>query len=173
MLLRNTLTFVSCSLCTGIWLYRAIHFVLPKVWDWNSTSVKISCETNFFSFQLKVWHWRKWLWESSSNWSETIKCRKSHCLVRSLLRRCDWTFLLRKRRRNENVNSELYGHMITDFFTPAIEEYDLENVLFQQDGAKCHITWATMALLQVTLPGRVISHRGDSTGHQDHAIWHH
>ena len=26
------------------------------------------------------------------------------------------------------VNSERYGHMITDFFLPAIEEYDLENM---------------------------------------------
>ena len=59
------------------------------------------------------------------------------------------------------VNSERYGHMITDFFLPAIEEYDLENMWFQQDGATCHTTRANMALLQETFPGRVISRRGD------------
>ena len=30
--------------------YRAIHFVVSKVCDWNSTFVKPSCETNFFIF---------------------------------------------------------------------------------------------------------------------------
>ena len=59
------------------------------------------------------------------------------------------------------VNSERYGHMITDFFLPAIEEYDLENMWFQQNGATCHTTNANMALLQETFPGRVISRRGD------------
>ena len=44
---------------------------------------------------------------------------------------------------------------------PAIEEYDLENMWFQQDGATCHTTQANMALLQETFPGCVISHRGD------------
>ena len=27
---------------------RAIHFVVSKVSDWHSTTVKLSCETNFF-----------------------------------------------------------------------------------------------------------------------------
>ena len=49
--------------------------------------------------------------------------------------------------------------MITHFFLPAIEEHDLENMWFQQDGAKCHTTQANMALLQETFPGRVISRR--------------
>ena len=37
------------------------------------------------------------------------------------------------------VNSKRYGYMATDFFLPAIEEYDLENMWFQQDGATCHM----------------------------------
>ena len=45
------------------------------------------------------------------------------------------------------VNSERCGHMTIDFFLPGIEEYDLENTWFQQDGATCHITRANMALL--------------------------
>ena len=59
------------------------------------------------------------------------------------------------------VNSERYGHMITDFFLLAIEEYDLENMWFQQDGSKCHTTRANMVLLQKTFLVRVISRRGD------------
>ena len=42
--------------------------------------------------------------------------------------------------------------MITDFFLPAIEEYDL-------DGATCHTTLTNMALMQETFPGRVIVRR--------------
>ena len=55
------------------------------------------------------------------------------------------------------VNSKRYGHMITDFFLPAIEEHDLENMWLQEDGATCHTTLANMALLQVIFPGCVIS----------------
>ena len=41
--------------------YRAIYCVVSWVRDWYSTSVKLCSETNFFSFQLKAWHWRKWI----------------------------------------------------------------------------------------------------------------
>ena len=37
--------------------------------------------------------------------------------------------------------------MITDFFLPAIEEYDLGNMWFQKDGATSYTTRANMALL--------------------------
>ena len=46
-------------------------------------------------------------------------------------------------------------------FLPAIEEYDLENLWFQQDDAKCHTTRANMALLQETFTGHIISRLGD------------
>ena len=32
---------------------KAIQFVVSKVWDWYSTSVKLSCEINFFLFSWK------------------------------------------------------------------------------------------------------------------------
>lgn len=35
------------------------------------------------------------------------------------------------------VNSEYY-YLITDFFWPAIEEQDLDNMPIQPDGATCH-----------------------------------
>ena len=46
-------------------------------------------------------------------------------------------------------------------FLPVIEEYDLENMWFQQDVATCHTTAANMALLQETFPGLVIFRHGD------------
>ena len=44
---------------------------------------------------------------------------------------------------------------------PAIQEYDLENMWFQQHGAICHITRANMNSLQETFPGRVLSRSDD------------
>ena len=52
------------------------------------------------------------------------------------------------------VNSE-------PIFLPAIEEYDLENMWFQQDGATCHTTRMNLVLLQETFPGRIIFRRVD------------
>ena len=60
-----------------------------------------------------------------------------------------------------NVNSERYGHMISDLILPCIEEYDLENMWFQKDDATCYPIRTNMALLQETFPGRVISRVGD------------
>ena len=66
--------------------------------------------------------------------------------MRSLVERCDWALLLRKRQWNDSIQSVMVI-IITDFFLPAIEEYDLDNVCFQQDDAACHTTEAYMALL--------------------------
>ena len=60
--------------------------------------------------------------------------------------------------RTVTVNSERYGHMIIDFCFAAIEEYDLEDMWFQHDGAN-------MSLLQETFPGRAISLGGESPAH--------
>ncbi|EFN63948.1 hypothetical protein EAG_14216, partial [Camponotus floridanus] len=59
------------------------------------------------------------------------------------------------------VNSQRYGRMITNFFWPEIEDMDLENMWFQQDGATSHTTRPILALLQEKFPGRVISRFGN------------
>ena len=71
------------------------------------------------------------------------------------------------------VNSEHCGHIITHFFLPAIEEYDMEYMWLQQDGVTCHATRANMILLKDALRGHVILVVAISAGHQDHSIWHH
>ena len=67
--------------------------------------------------------------------------------------------------RTVTVNSEHYGHVITDFLLPVIEEYNLENMQFQQNDATYHTTQANTALLQEAFFVLAIS-----TGYQDHAI---
>ena len=64
-------------------------------------------------------------------------------------------------RTTATVKSERYGHIITDFYLPAIKEYDLENMLFLLDSSTCRKTRTNTALLQETLSGRKISRRGD------------
>ena len=61
----------------------------------------------------------------------------------------------------KNMSKNSHGHMITDFLLTAIEEYDLENMWFQQAGATCHTTRANMALLQEIFHGCIISRIGD------------
>ncbi|CAK9801727.1 Transposable element Tc3 transposase [Anthophora quadrimaculata] len=68
--------------------------------------------------------------------------------------------------RNENgqvvtVNGERYRAMITDFLWPQLDDLDLDDMWFQQDGATCHTSGVTLELLQEKFPGRVISRRSD------------
>ena len=59
------------------------------------------------------------------------------------------------------VNGDTYRTMITDFFVPALDGIDVDNVWFQQDGATCHTSHATIDLLRETFDGRLISRNGD------------
>ncbi|CAH2099714.1 unnamed protein product [Euphydryas editha] len=62
----------------------------------------------------------------------------------------------------QTVNSDRYSHMITEFFFwREIEDMDVENMWFQQDGATSHTTRPVLALLREKFPGRVISRFGN------------
>ncbi|GFV03343.1 uncharacterized protein TNCV_4019401 [Trichonephila clavipes] len=47
--------------------------------------------------------------------------------------------------------------MITDFFIPELNNHDVQELWFQQDGATCHTARATIDLLKDTFGDRVIS----------------
>lgn len=51
--------------------------------------------------------------------------------------------------------------MITNFLWPELEDMNVDDMWFQQDGATCHTANETMALLREKFNGRVISQRGD------------
>lgn len=59
------------------------------------------------------------------------------------------------------VDGERYRRMITDYFWHEIEDIDVENMWFQQDGATCHTAGATLDVLRQRFPGRIISRFGD------------
>ncbi|GFX48322.1 uncharacterized protein TNCV_4613211 [Trichonephila clavipes] len=58
---------------------------------------------------------------------------------------------------NVAVNGDRYRAMITNFFIPELNNHDVEELWFQQDGATCHTARATIDLLKDTFGDRLIS----------------
>ncbi|GFW85596.1 uncharacterized protein TNCV_852481 [Trichonephila clavipes] len=61
---------------------------------------------------------------------------------------------------NVTVNGDRYRAMITNFFIPELNNYDVQEMWFQQDGATCHTARATIDLLKDTFGDRLISRFG-------------
>ena len=51
--------------------------------------------------------------------------------------------------------------MLNEFLFTKIEEEDIGNIWFQQNGATCHITEATLDVLRPVFEDRIISRRAD------------
>ncbi|GFX45796.1 DUF4817 domain-containing protein [Trichonephila clavipes] len=49
---------------------------------------------------------------------------------------------------NVTVNGDRYRAMITNFFIPELNNHDVQELWFQQDGATCHTARATIDLLK-------------------------
>ncbi|GFX25698.1 DUF4817 domain-containing protein [Trichonephila clavipes] len=61
---------------------------------------------------------------------------------------------------NVTVNGDRYRAMITNFFIPELNNHDVQELWFQQDGATCHTARATIDLLKDTFDDRLISRFG-------------
>ncbi|GFW63558.1 uncharacterized protein TNCV_402241 [Trichonephila clavipes] len=61
---------------------------------------------------------------------------------------------------NVTVNGDRYRAMITNFFIPELNNHDIQELWFQQDGATCHTVRATIDLLKDTFGDRLISRFG-------------
>lgn len=59
------------------------------------------------------------------------------------------------------VNGERYRAMLTDYFFGEIEDEDLGDIWFQQDGATCHTANATIEILREIFENRIISKNAD------------
>ncbi|GFX40211.1 transposable element Tc3 transposase [Trichonephila clavipes] len=57
---------------------------------------------------------------------------------------------------NVTVNGDRYRAMITNFFIPELNNHDVLELWFQQDGATCHTARATIDLLKDTFGDRLI-----------------
>ncbi|GFX28316.1 putative transposable element [Trichonephila clavipes] len=61
---------------------------------------------------------------------------------------------------NVTVNCDRYRAMITNFFIPELNNHDVQELWFQQDGATCHTARATIDLLKDKFGDRLISRFG-------------
>ncbi|GFS83346.1 transposase [Trichonephila clavipes] len=61
---------------------------------------------------------------------------------------------------NVTVNGDRYRVMITNFFIPELNNHDVQELWFQQDGATCHAARATIDLLKGSFGDRLISRFG-------------
>ena len=59
------------------------------------------------------------------------------------------------------VNSDRYVNIFLELFFPRLDELDLGDTWFQQDGATAHTSRTSMAVLREIFPERLISIRGD------------
>ncbi|GFX95867.1 transposable element Tc3 transposase [Trichonephila clavipes] len=65
---------------------------------------------------------------------------------------------------NVTVYGDRYRAMITNFFIPELNNHDVQELGFQQDGATCHTARATIDLLKDTFGDRLISRFGPVNG---------
>ncbi|GFU47891.1 transposable element Tc3 transposase [Trichonephila clavipes] len=61
---------------------------------------------------------------------------------------------------NVTVNGDRYRAMITNFFIPELNNHDVQELWFQQDGATCRTARAAIDLLKDTFGDRLTSHFG-------------
>ncbi|GFV25620.1 hypothetical protein TNCV_4017542 [Trichonephila clavipes] len=61
---------------------------------------------------------------------------------------------------NVTINGDRYRALITNFFIPELNNHDVQELWFQQDGATCHTARATIDLLKDTFGDRLISRFG-------------
>ncbi|GFV58299.1 DUF4817 domain-containing protein [Trichonephila clavipes] len=59
-----------------------------------------------------------------------------------------------------SVNGDRYRAMITNFFIPELNNHDVQELWFEQDGPTCHTARATIDLLKDTFGDRLISRFG-------------
>lgn len=69
-------------------------------------------------------------------------------------------FFKNENGRNVTVNGLRYREMITDYLVPKIQELDIHDIWFQQDGATCHTARETMNLLATHFDENIISRFG-------------
>ncbi|GFW89250.1 transposable element Tc3 transposase [Trichonephila clavipes] len=97
------------------------------------------------------------------------KCMSKHLYIQKKLTVwCDlWAgviigpyFFKNDEGHNVTDNGDRYRAMITNFFIPELNNHDVQELWFQQDGATCHTARATIDLLKDTFGDRLISRFG-------------
>ncbi|GFV44035.1 transposable element Tc3 transposase [Trichonephila clavipes] len=100
---------------------------------WNDANPRVYVETPLHPEKLTVW-----------------------CALWALCR----ILLKNDEGHNVTVNGDRYRAMNTNFFIPELNNHDVQELWFQQDGATCHTARATIDLLKDTFGDRLISRFG-------------
>ena len=79
-------------------------------------------------------------------------------------------FFENKQGETVTVNGVCCQAMLNEFLFTKIEEEDIGNIWFQQDGDSCHTTEATLDVLDPVFEDRIISCKLMSFGHPEAAI---
>ena len=74
-------------------------------------------------------------------------------------RRRHWAVIHHDQDRHVIVNGNRYPSMITEYFWPQLDDMDLEDMWFQQDGATCHTGNVTNNLWETKFGEHVISRK--------------
>ena len=92
-----------------------------------------------------------------------LKKWKRHLLVRILVRWHHWAiFFENEQGAAVMVNDKRYRAILNGFLFPKVEEDDIEDIWFQQDGATCHTANVTIDLLRTVFENRIISRNSDA-----------
>ena len=95
-------------------------------------------------------------------WSTENPHAYIRCLVRILVQRQIGPFFFENELKEAvTVNGDRYRAMLNEFLFTKIEEEDIGNIWFQQDGAKCHTAKAILDVLRPVFEDRFISRRAD------------
>ena len=81
--------------------------------------------------------------------------------MRILEQRHNWAIFENVQGEAVIINGDRYRAMLNEFLFTKIEEEDIGNIWFQQDGATCHTAKATLDVLRPIFEDRIISRRAD------------
>ena len=82
--------------------------------------------------------------------------------MRIVVQRHNWAiFFENEQGKAVTVNDDRYRAMLNEFLFTKIEEEDIVNIWFQQDGATCHTAEATLDVLRPVFEDHIISRRAD------------
>ena len=76
-------------------------------------------------------------------------------LVRILLQKHNWVIFLRKWAGRGRYSQ--WRSLLTEFLFTTIEEKDIDNIWFQQDGVTCHTAEATLDVFRPVFEERIIN----------------
>ncbi|GFU69662.1 putative transposase [Trichonephila clavipes] len=125
-----------------IWFSDEVHFWLNGYVNkqnyriWSEANPKVYVETPLHPEKLTVWCA---LWAGGIIGPYFFKNYEGH---------------------NVTVNGDRYRAMITNFFIPELNNHDVQELWFQQDGATCHTARATIDLLKDTFGDHLLSRFG-------------